>query len=252
MAIAAEHGFLQRSEPLAGQRAGASRYFFVALGAFYALVAILGFTPSYLHYLADIHWFAHVHGGLMSAWLLLYITQSSLAASGSLRLHRKLGLGGIWLGALIWLSMCTVSVRVRLAFSPAVDSFLWDVLLIELLNIVLLPIFVTWGFLARREPRTHKRLMVFSMAVPLQAAIDRIRWLPDFGLPNHWGADIYVYGLLLPLLLFDLVSSGRIQRVTWIGITALFAGHVAVNLLWGAPLWPSIRVRPVQRVAVGN
>ncbi len=103
-------------------------------------MAILGFTPSYLHYLADIHWFAHVHGGLMSAWLLLFITQSSLAAFGSLRLHRTLGLGGI-------------------------------------------------------------------------------------------------YGLLLPLFLFDLVSGGRIHRVTWIGITALFAGHVAVNLLWGAPLW---------------
>ena len=108
MASAVEHGWRRRSEPLAGQRVGASRYFFVALGAFYLVVAITGFAPSYLDHVAGtfrIHWFAHVHGGLMGSWILLYIAQASLAASGSLRLHRKLGIGGICLAALAWLSL---------------------------------------------------------------------------------------------------------------------------------------------------
>lgn len=240
MVKTAAHSIRQRIEPLAGQRTGASRYFFVALGTFYTLVAIVGFTPSYVRYFAgarDIHWVAHVHGGVMSAWLALFVTQSSLAASGSLRLHRRLGLAGAALAVVAWLSMCIAAVRVRVALNPPVDSFLWDVLLIELLMIVLLPIFVTWGLRVRRDPLAHKRLMVFSLAVLLQAAIDRIRWLPRLGLPTHWDKDLYVYALLLPLVVFDFLNSGRIHRVTIIGLMTVLAGHVLVNLLWGSAAW---------------
>jgi hypothetical protein len=230
----------QRLEPLAGQRTGAARYFFVALGAFYVLVAIAGFLPSYIRYFAgtrDIHWVAHLHGAVMSAWLLLFVIQSSLAASGSLRLHRTLGFVGTAVAGVVWASMCVAMVRVRVALNPPVSSFLWDVLLIELLLVILLPIFVTCGVRARRVPLAHKRFMVFAFAVPLQAAIDRIRWLPDLGLPRHWDKDFYVYGLLLPLVVFDILSSGRVHRVTAVGFVTVVLGHVVVNLFWGSAAW---------------
>jgi hypothetical protein len=84
----------------------------------YVIVAAAGFVPGYLRYFAgarDIHWFAHLHGALMGAWLCLYVAQAALAASGAVRSHRALGLAGVALGAVIWISMCVASVRVRLA-----------------------------------------------------------------------------------------------------------------------------------------
>lgn len=191
----------------------------------YRLVAIAGFVPAYQRYFAgfgELHGAAHVHGAIMCAWLVLFITQSGLAASRTLALHRKLGIAGAVLAGIAWLSMLVVSVRVRASALPAVDSFLWDVFLIELMLVVVVPIFMTWGLLVRRVPMLHKRLMGFAVAVPLQASIDRIRWPPDIDLPVHWGSDFYVY-VLLPLVAFDLFNT--------------FLGHVAVNSLWGSPAW---------------
>lgn len=227
-------------EVLAGQRTGGWRYFFVVLGVLYALVALAGFVPAYHRYfegLRDLHWATHVHGAIMGAWIALFIAQASLAASNSPALHRRVGVAGFVLAALVWLSMCVVSVRVRTSPVPPVDSFLWDVLLIELMLIVLVPIFTISGLRARRSPQVHKRLMVFALAVALQASIDRIRWLPKPDLPVHWGSDLYVYLLLLPLIAFDFAQVGRIRRITALGFAALFAGHIVVNSLWGSPAW---------------
>lgn len=88
----------------ATQRSGALRYFFAALGLSYALVAVVGFAPSYVDYFAgtlEIPPIAHVHGALMTAWLLLFIVQTSFAASGALKWHRTLGLAAIGLAAVI-------------------------------------------------------------------------------------------------------------------------------------------------------
>lgn len=231
-------------ELAAARRPGFSRYIFVALAALFPIVTFVGFAPSYSEHFTGtyrIHPIAHVHGALMTAWLILFIAQASLAASGAVNLHRKLGLTSLVLAPLMWVSMLVTTWRPLVAEALPVDHFLFDVVLVQLLMILLFPLFVTWGILARRRPGTHKRLMIFATVVLLQAAIDRMhfgmRWLPDIGLPTHWGADVYVYVLLLPLFAFDFLSMRRIHRVTLICAAALLGGHVVVNGLFGSPAW---------------
>lgn len=58
------------------RRPAAIRYFFVAMACSYVLVAIVGFAPSYVDHFAGtarIHPIAHVHGTLMTSWLLLFL-----------------------------------------------------------------------------------------------------------------------------------------------------------------------------------
>src|SRR6187401_1873568 len=43
----------------------------------------------------------HLHGLLMSAWVVLFVTQVYLISSKEIRLHQRLGYGGVALGALI-------------------------------------------------------------------------------------------------------------------------------------------------------
>jgi hypothetical protein len=219
------------------------RYFFVWLGLTYAAVAVAGFAPIYLRYFngaAQIHWFAHLHGALMSSWLLLYITQALLAASGSLRRHRTLGAFGIALAVLIWLSMCIAPVRVRLALNPPPNHPLWGVFALEIAILALFSIFFVWGIRRRQDGEAHKRLMTLATAVLLQAAIDRnpgLRMLVGYSRTFVWLFPVALLALIAPLIVFDRVTLKRIHSVTLIGIGMVLIAHGVVFQLRQLPAW---------------
>jgi hypothetical protein len=231
------------TEQAAAQRGGGRRYVFVALGALYVMVAVAGFTPSYVSYAAgarEIHWFAHLHGALLGAWLCLYVAQAALAASGAVGSHRRLGLAGVALGGLVWVSMGIASVRVRLELDPPVDSFLWDVFARELVLAVSFPVFFVSAVFARRNPAAHKRLMTLAAAVLLQAAIDRLPILRTLAIQSPWFLLLYplcLYALIAPLVAFDVANTRRVHRATLVGIGVVFAGHVTAASLAGNAAW---------------
>lgn len=238
---AAGVGALENGRTVSGARG--LRWFFVALGLVYLLVAIAGFAPSYVEFLAgtfEMHWFAHLHGGLMAGWLLLYISQATLVAARSTNLHRRLGLAAIALGIAIWLSMVIASVRVRLVLDPPVGHFLWDVFAREAALIVLFPVFFAWGVAKRRDAAAHKRLMTLATAVLMQPAIDRMQWIAALGSYSPIFYLLYpllLYVLLAPLVAFDLVTRKRVHAVTLAGMSIVLLAHIIVFQLTGSPAW---------------
>ena len=71
------------------------RYFFVIMACIFPILVVLGFTPDYQLISSGavyVHWFLHVHGAIMTSWILVFLAQAVLAASGNLKFHRKLGL----------------------------------------------------------------------------------------------------------------------------------------------------------------
>jgi hypothetical protein len=217
-----------------------TRYFFVAAGVLFVLVAIAGFKPSYVDFFAGtfaIPPITHVHGALMMAWLLLLITQASLALSGSLKLHRTLGIAAIYLAAVIWISMWILTIRAFMVYPPEIQSFLPEPLLAQLESMILFPLFFVWAILQRRNPGSHKRLIYLATVVLLQAAVDRIPWLPSFGLRGFWPSAVGLDLVLAPLLIFDLLSIRRLHRITVIGALIILATHTIISLLWKNPAW---------------
>ena len=69
--------------------------------------------------------------------------------------------------------------------------------------------------------------------VLLQPAVDRMGWLPGFGLPLLWPLCV----LLIPLFVFDIVSIKRIHPITLIGTGAILAAHAAISLILAMPGW---------------
>src|SRR4051812_49311800 len=97
---------------IAQRRKSAS--FFVAIGLAFFAVAVLGFGPhirAFIRGTFPIAAIAHVHGALMTTWLLVFIVQAVLAARRRLDLHRKLGRVAAWLGAVVWISVVGLTVR---------------------------------------------------------------------------------------------------------------------------------------------
>lgn len=82
------------AELTASRRLGLSRYFFVGLGAFCILIAVMGFGPSLYKYFSGELFFPpiiHVHATIMIGWVVLYTVQAGIATHGNLNRHRQVG-----------------------------------------------------------------------------------------------------------------------------------------------------------------
>ncbi|MEO6285727.1 MAG: hypothetical protein ABIN80_31355 [Dyadobacter sp.] len=205
------------------------RYFFMVMACVFCVMAVAGFVPSYqaaYEGTFQFHWFVHVHGAIMASWLGLFFTQAVLVKKGNLKLHRKLGLYSIGLGILVWLSMGIVSYRVVIGFPARVHSLnevIWPVLWVQCSAMNLFGLFFTWAILARKDAAVHKRLLYMAMLVLLQAAVGRMIWLPWYGLDHPNAFFLYLDLLLIPLIVYDLVTTNRIHRMTMIGSLGIIA-----------------------------
>jgi hypothetical protein len=213
------------------------RYFFVIMACVFPVLAVIGFFPSYMAVNSGaikLHWFAHVHGAIMSSWLLLFIAQTWLAAKGNLRFHRQLGLFSVGLGAIVWMCMITASTRARLAYHFPMEDDVWDILLVELYASSLFALFLGWGILVRKNAAAHKRLLLLATIIIMTAAVDRIRFLPGVSSMMRF---VYLDILLIPLFIYDFVTIKRIHKITLIGAACIIAFQISITLSWGTPRW---------------
>jgi hypothetical protein len=228
----------------APRRTGASRYFFVGIGTWCILLAIVGFLPSFqASFAGEFHIppIVHIHGAIMMGWLVLYTTQAGFAKQGNLRRHRQMGWLATGWAAAVWISMGVATVTALLQYAPNEAPFLVKPLLIQLGTMVVFPIFFIGAVLARRQAGWHKRLMTLATFVLVQAALDRMHWLPDMGLPGFWETGLRGYVLLLlPLLTFDLVTLRRIHPATLFGSGLIVAMHGVVSLYWADEGWSQL------------
>lgn len=223
----------------AASREGLSRHFFVSLMLFYAIVAVIGFVPSLIGFARGTFPMsapAHVHGVLMMSWLALLVAQSALPSRGSVRLHQRIGAWVTALAVLIWVSLLVMTVRSIAVNDPQPGNFIYNILLLQGMILLLFPLFFGWAFLRRRSPGWHKRLMVLTALLPLQASIDRMFWMPRGG-GSQWENFLYLDLLLIPLFVFDLRTLGRVHPATAIGTAILVATQLVALLLWSNPAW---------------
>lgn len=220
---------------------GVAHHFFVGIGAWCILLALVGFVPSFQAAFAGefrIPPIVHVHGAVMMGWLLLYTAQAGLVTRGNLRRHRQMGwLATGWASA-VWISMGVATVAALQQYTPDEAPFLVKPLLIQLGTLVVFPVFFIGAVLARRQAGWHKRLMTLATFVLVQAALDRMRWLPDLGLPGFWETGVRGYVLLLlPLASFDLFTLRRIHPATLLGAGLIVAMHGVVSFYWADDGW---------------
>lgn len=218
-----------------------SRYFFVGIGSFCVLLALIGFGPGVHAFTVGggtIPPIVHVHGVAMLAWLLLFTLQASLVRTRRLDRHRQLGWTMTGLAALVWMSMIVTTVVALQRFDPQHYGFLVQPLLIQTGSIVLFPMFFAWALLARHRADWHKRMVCFATFTLMQAALDRMHWLPDSGLTMFWNHGVRMYVLLiLPLVVFDLSVLRRIHPATWVGIVTTVVMHAVASHYWDHAGW---------------
>ena len=117
----------------------------------------------------------HVHGVLMTAWVVLFVTQVWLVSSKRIRLHQRLGYAGIGLGSLIVVVGFVTALRAArygAASTPSEVSPL-AFLAVPLFDLVMFVALFGAAIYYRRRPAEHKRLMLLTAVNFLPPAIAR-------------------------------------------------------------------------------
>jgi hypothetical protein len=119
----------------------------------------------------------HIHGAVMTGWVVLLAVQTSLVAAHRVNWHRWLGIfGSFWaalvvlLGSITTLHAATREVRGHTRFAAAQVT----ITTLDLLQMLFFAGFVTLAILQRRRPAYHKRLMLFTIACMLPDALARL------------------------------------------------------------------------------
>lgn len=211
-----------------GRRAETGRYFFVGMAVLLLTLNVVGFAPSFFlraRYGGDaLPLSTRLHGIVFTSWFVLFLVQSTLVAAGSPRLHRRLGVLGAGLAALMVVSgLATLYwgvLEVLEAGGSVVraSQFLWGNLTLLLLFMV----FVVLALVFRRRRATHGRLMLLASLSMIPQSLARLGEFEAIRIGPSSGAVYALGGLVLLLatvVIHDLWARGR--------------PHPTV--LWGAP-----------------
>lgn len=212
-------------------RSNPTRYLHTAFSVLLFVLAFIGFQFFYLHgkaypgreLMPQTKVLVVLHGVFMSAWMVLYLGQPLLIATGNRKLHMALGK----LGAVLAAGMVIVGPLVAVAVVRYGPEFpLWGLnrrqfMAIPIISIVTFGTFVAIAVWQRRKPAIHRAMMLLGTLAVMAAATDRIGPLHGFYAENIWG---HVFGPFFPALVIG---------AAFLGITGLltrsFDRHFAVG-----------------------
>ena len=233
--------------------------FFVNAAAACLAIGILGFAPTYwiplLTGRLEIAPLAHVHALVFYGWLVVFLRQSQLAASGEMKRHRELGVAGVALATamcFVGLGMAILSIRQAdvAGFGAAARSF-------AIVPLTAVAVFAVLFVVALRNiarPDIHKRLMLVNTAALLQAAVGR--WFLLLFAPETLaggaaplqpppvavtvGPSLIVDLLIVWGMVHDRRSRGRVHPVYWIAGGAVLAVQLLRVPVSMMPAWQAV------------
>lgn len=216
------------------------RRFYVGMAGALVATVLIGFGPTYFFRpvftpLRALTPLMHVHGFLFSLWMLLLVVQTTLVAARRTDVHRRLGvLGGIIAALMVPVGVALAISSARNGLAPgSLDPVTF--LAVPLGAMVLFTGFVIAGLVKRRTPAAHKRLMLLATIVIMTPAFARF-WFahrtPQIGLAL---TNLFV----IALVAHDWWRDRRLHPVTlWSGLLVFFSGPVRIGIgstgLWHA------------------
>jgi uncharacterized membrane protein YozB (DUF420 family) len=200
--------------------------FFTGTALAAALIAFVGFAPSY--YLRSfspappLTTLVHLHGMAATAWMLLFVAQTSLVSAGRTDLHRRLGVAGAALAALfVVVGYLTAITAARLGVTPPGGPPPLAFLAVPLATLLSFALLATLGLALRRQRDTHKRLMLLATIAILPPAFARLRWLGGGGPPLAIGGTSL---FIVACMAYDRLAHGRIHPAfLWGGLLLLLS-----------------------------
>lgn len=223
------------------QTTGKDRRMYIWFAVLMPIIVLAGFARSY--YLKGFFGFpplpsllVQVHGIVMTSWVVLFVTQVTLVATGRTRTHQRLGVFGAILAVLIVIvGVLTAIAGAARGATPGPPAL--QFLAVPLFDMVTFAILVgTALYVRRRRLDIHKRLMLIAAVNLLAPAIARI--------PLHFiqaGGPLAFFGLtdlcLLACVAFDTIKNRRLHPAFLWGALLVIASQPLRLMLSGTDIW---------------
>jgi uncharacterized membrane protein YozB (DUF420 family) len=224
------------------QRRGDRRVFLTAIVLF-VLVVVGGFARTY--YLKGLFGtpplaslLVHAHGIVMSAWVALVVAQVWLIRSQNVALHKRVGIAGVWLAALVvvvgFFTAISAAKNGSASFPPNIPSLAF--LAVPFFDLVMMVILVGGAIYLRKRPADHKRLMLLALINLIPPALARLPFpsLRALGPLFFFGAPTL---LTLIALGSDRWRTGTFNRAFVAGAFLLIASYPVRLMLAGTDAW---------------
>jgi uncharacterized membrane protein len=217
------------------QAVSVSRYdraFYAVIAIALAITVVVGFgrtyylrilSPSPMTTLSGgpVTFLVHVHAALFSTWVLLFIAQTTLIAQRKIAVHRRLGIAGGVLAALMVGSGTLTALKMAARGSAPGGADPHQFLMIPLSDMVLFGGFIAAALLRRGDREAHKRLMLLAYVSIVAAAIARLPGVYPLGPPVFFGL---AFLFVLAGVIYDIAARGRVHPVyVWGGALLVIA-----------------------------
>ncbi|ODP39373.1 hypothetical protein BFL28_11020 [Sphingomonas turrisvirgatae] len=185
--------------------------------------------------------YVHVHAITFFGWVAIYVTQTALAATGSLALHRKLG----WFatGYTLWMvvmgTLTTVYTSQR-GLTPPIFTPVYF-LVMNPLGVLCFATMIFAAVAVRANTGWHRRLIYCAMASIMGPAFGRL--LPPQLTMSPNGIVILVAALcsfIVIGMVRDLVAHRRVHPAWVVGLAVVSLQWFAFDLIAKSPLGVSI------------
>jgi hypothetical protein len=207
-----------------------------------ALIVAVGFGPTadrlVIHPALPRPRILYVHIAVFTGWTLLFLAQAALVVSRRIAWHRRLGLCGIVLGALVpVLGISTVLVikRLEIARDHAGND---AALIVPFFDMLAFTVAFSLAIYWRKRPEIHRRLMLVASCGLTVAAFARF---PSWLIP-HNAFYVGVDALIFVGAARDRIVLGRVHPVYLYGLPTLVLGQATTMWIFlrGAPAWSSL------------
>jgi hypothetical protein len=193
--------------------------FFLAAAVGIASIVFVGFARSYflrsLFGMPALPLLLHVHGLVMTSWIVLFFAQTCLIAVHRVEWHRRLGMFGVALAVLVVVVGVIANVHAAagaVRTPPTHPPTFLVILGFNLIDLLVFTIFVGTAIALRRRSGLHKRLMLLATLSMLGQPFARV--------VSNSTALLLVYACVLVCVAVDTVRSRRLN----------------LAFAWGAPL----------------
>jgi len=219
------------------------RRLYLAAAVLFPLIVLAGFGRTY--YFKGVFGspplpssLVHVHGLLMTAWVVLFIAQVRFISSKRIRLHQRFGYAGIGLAALIVATGVPTALRAAKYGSasapPGVPPLAF--LAIPLFDLLMFTLLFGGAIYYRRRPAAHKSLMLLTAINFLPPAVARIPVAPLQALGPIWFLG-FPTALAFLCLGLDARRHGRVNTVFATAVVLLVGSYIARLALMTTGAW---------------
>ena len=211
----------------------------------------LGFGPELAQHIkggeAPYPLIVHLHAAAFVSWVVLLMAQSLLIRTGRWQIHRRLGIAAVGLAGVMLILGPAVAITIQRAqLSLAHPSPVFGnpaFLAVQLGGIIAFGVLVTAGFLLRRNPSAHRRLMLLATLAISDAGFARwtAPWLHHVMGGGFWAdfAGNYAANDVLILLLgaYDLITRRRLHPALVAGASYIFLSQFTATALMENASW---------------